>query len=330
MNVDNEGWIGQQTTDYTNITGDICLAIGANDAFYHSNYNLYAVPCEDVEYTLKHDFEDANTNAQWHFVQDGQTNYWTIGSAAGSADGGSNALYITSDGYNYAYEVNDAISTSWAYLPVTLSYTDYITFSWKGMGESGYDYLRVYLLPKGYTPQAGNTELPEVAISLSDMLNGTSEWQHFVAMAGVEGEYNLCFMWQNDNSVGQTPIAIDNIAITYPVTNLVVTTNCGKAYASWESEAPYYEVAVFNSGGERVLFGIVDVKEGVSNSQPFSDGEYTWQVTPMYSDIEGDYAGDAVQVPFTISADNCVDLGIYNLDYTINGETVNITWESEA
>ena len=330
VNVDNEGWIGQQTTDYTNITGDICLAIGANDAFYNSNYNLYAVPCEDMEYTLKHNFEDANTNAQWRFIQNGQTNYWTIGSAAGSADGGSNALYITSDGYNYAYEVNDATSISWAYLPVTLSNTDHITFSWKGMGESGYDYLRVYLLPEGYTPQAGNTELPEVAISLSDMLIGTYEWQHFAAMAGVEGEYNLCLMWRNDHSWGETPIAIDNVAITYPVTNLVVTTNCGKAYASWESEAPYYEVAVFNSGGERVLFGIVDVKEGVSNSQPFSDGEYTWQVTPMYSDIEGDYAGDAVQVPFTISADNCVDLGIYNLDYTINGETVNITWESEA
>ncbi len=234
VNVDSEGWIGQQTTDYTNITGDICLAIGTNDGFYNGNYNLYAVPCEDVEYTREHDFEDTDANAQWRFVQDGQINYWTIGSAAGSMDGGSNALYITSDGYNYAYEIDDATSTSWAYLPVNLNITDSITFSWKGYGESCCDYLRVYLLPKGYTPLAGNTELPEVAISLSDKLNGVDEWQHFAAMAGVEGEYNLCLMWQNDYSVGQTPIAIDNISIAtipsatdYPLT--YVLNNDGTA-----------------------------------------------------------------------------------------------------
>ena len=740
----NNGWIGEQTMDYTNITNDICLMIGASDWLYNGNYNFYAVPCTDVEYTSEHNFEDTDANAQWRFVQNGQTNYWTIGSAAGSMDSGSNALYITSDGNNYTYN-NNASSTSWAYIPVTVTAVDSITFYWKGKGESDYDNLRVYLFPKGCTPIAGNTDIPNSAIQLGEYLSGQTYWQYFSAMAGVEGEYNLCLRWYNDGSYGEMPIAVDNMAITtplntteypltyvlnedgtatvvkcatdysgnvsiptvvtyngatytvtsisenafkecgyltsvtipnsvtsigrmafaycwslesvtlsenissiedhtfydcnsltsitipnnvtyvgnyafgychnlsavtfgdnvttidnyaftacsslssvtipasvsyigystfvscnslnsivvesgnttydsrnncnaiietasntlitgcqstmipetvttigeqafydcdglttiaipnsvtsieyyafadcdnlssvdlgdgittingsafeycyamtsvtipasvteigswafyncptivmegttpptissytfkseaaifvpctaldtylatsvwqdlnlqgsnytvtlsateggsaqitasdcatntvtieaypeercvftqwsdgntdnprtltltedialtaefslltYPVTNLVVNTNCGTAYASWESDAPWFEVAAFDANGDYVLYGIVTYKVGVSNSQPFADGEYTWQVTPMYSDIEGDYAGDAIQAPFTISADNCVDLGVYNLNYTINGETVNITWESEA
>ena len=739
----NNGWIGQQTIDYTNITGDICLAIGAKDWLYNYNYNLYEIPCSPMEYTTEHDFEDTEANAQWRFVQNGQTNYWTIGSAAGSMDSGSNALYITSDGNNYTYN-NNASSTSWAYIPVTVTAADSITFYWKGEGESNYDNLRVYLFPKGYTPIAG--DIPNSAIQLGEYLSGQTDWQYFSAMAGVEGEYNLCLRWYNDGSYGEMPIAVDNMAITtplntteypltyvlnedgtatvvkcatdysgnvsiptvvtyngttytvtsisenafkecgyltsvtipnsvtsigrmafaycwslesvtlsenissiegytfydcnsltsitipnnvtyvgenafgycynlsavtfgnnvttidnyafaycwslesvtipasvsyigystfvscnslnsivvesgnttydsrnncnaiietasntlitgcqstiipetvttigdeafyncdglttiaipnsvtsigyyafancdnlssvdlgngvttisgrafeycyamtsvtipasvteigswafydcptivmegttpptissstfkseatifvpctaldtylatsvwqdlnlqgsnytvtlsateggyaqitasdcatntvtieaypeeryvftqwsdgntdnpriltltedialtaeftiltYPVTNLVVTTNCGTAYASWESDAPWFEVAAFDANGDYVLYDIVTYKVGVSNSQPFADGEYTWQVTPMYSDIEGDYAGDAVQAPFTISADNCVDLEIHDLSYTITDETtVNLTWNSEA
>lgn len=717
----NNGWKGQQTIDYTNITGDVCLAIGAKDWIYNYNYNLYEIPCSPMEYTKEHDFEDTEANAQWRFVQNGQTNYWTIGSAAGSMDSGSNALYITSDGNNYTYN-NNASSTSWAYIPVTVTAIDSITFYWKGEGESYCDDLQVYLFPKGCTPIAGSTYIPNSAIQLGEYLSGQTDWQYFSAMAGVDGEYNLCLRWYNDGSIGEMPIAVDNMAITtplntteypltyvlnedgtatvvkcatdysgnvsiptvvtyngttytvtsigdnafnecgyltsvtipnsvtsigrmafancwslesvilsenisriedytffycesltsitipnnvtyvgncafeygynlsavtfgdnvttidnyafascsslssvtipasvsyigystfgscnslnsivvesgntaydsrnncnaiietasntliagcqstiipetvttigyeafygcdglttivipnsvtsigysafaycyamtsvtipasvteigswafydcptivmegttpptissstfkseatifvpctaldtylatsvwqdlnlqgsnytvtlsateggyaqitasdcatntvtieaypeeryvftqwsdgntdnpriltltedialtaefttftYPVTNLVVTTNCGTAYASWESDAPWFEVAAFDANGDYVLYDIVTYKVGVSNSQPFADGEYTWQVTPMYSDIEGDYAGGAVQAPFTISADNCVDLGVYNLNYTINGETVNITWESEA
>ena len=740
----NNDWTGQQTIDYTNITGDVCLAIGAQDWIYNYKYNLYEIPCSPMEYTTEHDFEDTEANAQWRFVQNGQTNYWTIGSAAGSMDSGSNALYITSDGNNYTYN-NNASSTSWAYIPVTVTVADSITFYWKGEGESDYDNLRVYLFPKGYTPIAGNTSIPNSAIQLGEYLSGQTDWQYFSAMAGVEGEYNLCLRWHNDGSYGEMPIAVDNMAITtplntteypltyvldedgtatvakcatdysgdvsipnvvtyngttytvtsigdnafkecgyltsvtipnsvtsigrmafaycwslesvtlsenissiedytfydcesltsitipnnvtyvgnyafgychnlsavtfgnnvttidnyafaycwslesvtipasvsyigystfvscnslnsivvesgntaydsrnncnaiietasntlitgcqstiipetvttigdeafyncdglttiaipnsvtsigyyafancdnlssvdlgngvttisgsafeycyamtsvtipasvteigswafyycptivmegttpptissstfkseatifvpctaldtylatsvwqdlnlrgsnytvtlsateggyaqitasdcatntvtieaypeeryvftqwsdgntdnpriltltedialtaeftiltYPVTNLVVTTNCGTAYASWESDAPYFEVAAFDASGNYVLYGITNAKNGVSNANPFSDGEYIWQVTPLYSDSYYDYAGDAVQAAFTISSDNCVDLNVYNLAYTIDGETVNITWESEA
>lgn len=212
----NNGWIGQQTIDHINITGDICLAIGAKDWIYNDNYNLYEIPCSPMEYTTEHDFEDTEANAQWRFVQNGQTNYWTIGSAAGSMDSGSNALYITSDGNNYTYN-NSVSSTSWAYLPVIVSAVDFITFYWKGEGESNYDNLQVYLFPKGYTPIAGNTDIPNSAIQLGEYLSGQTDWQYFSAMTGVEGEYNLCLRWYNDGSIGEMPIAVDNMAITTPL-----------------------------------------------------------------------------------------------------------------
>ena len=212
----NNAWIGQQTIDYTNITGDVCLAIGAKDWIYNYNYNLYEIPCSPMEYTTEHDFEDTEANAQWRFVQNGQTNYWTIGSAAGSMDSGSNALYITSDGNNYTYN-NNASSTSWAYIPVTVTAIDSITFYWKGEGESYCDDLQVYLFPKGCTPIAGSTYIPNSAIQLGEYLSGQTDWQYFSAIAGVDGEYNLCLTWYNDGSIGEMPIAVDNMAITTPL-----------------------------------------------------------------------------------------------------------------
>ena len=112
--------------------------------------------CYDENY---HNFEVDIQNDVWQFVQDGQTNYWTIGTAAGSASTGSNALYITNNGSDYSYTISSS-STSWAYIPVTLETTDTISFSWKGVGENGCDYLSVYLFPADYLPTAGSTSTP--------------------------------------------------------------------------------------------------------------------------------------------------------------------------
>lgn len=161
-----------------------------------------------------HNFEDASLNAGWQFVQDGQTNYWTIGTAAGSASTGSNALYITNNGSDYSYTIS-SFSISWAYIPVTLEITDTISFSWKGVGESGCDYLSVYLFPADYLPTAGSTSTPSGAVAVASSLRGQTEWQFCTATPAVSGNYNLCFMWRNDGSVGETPIAVDDIRIAH-------------------------------------------------------------------------------------------------------------------
>ena len=161
-----------------------------------------------------HNFEDASFNAEWQFVQYGQTNYWTIGTAAGSASTGSNALYITNNGSDYSYTIS-SFSISWAYIPVTLETTDTISFSWKGVGESGCDYLSVYLFPADYLPTAGSTSTPSGAVAVASSLRGQTEWQFCTATPAVSGNYNLCFMWRNDGSAGSTPIAVDEVRIAH-------------------------------------------------------------------------------------------------------------------
>ena len=162
------------------------------------------------------DFETANTD--WQFIQDGQTNYWTIGSAAGSASAGSNALYITNNG-DYGYN-NNSQSVSWAYIPisVTSSFSSSISFSWKGTGESGWDDLSVYLFPEGTLPTAGSTDTYG-ATALVGQLCGASDWQSFSVRTQElsTGIYYLCFMWRNDGSQGEMPIAIDDVNIDIPI-----------------------------------------------------------------------------------------------------------------
>ena len=167
------------------------------------------------EEPLSCDFEDAAVNSQWRFAQDGQTNYWIIGTGAGDASDGNNALYITNDNYNFTYN-GDASSISWAYLPVTLQVGDDVTFSWKGQVESGcYDYVRVFLMPQSESPTAG-ADAPYGAIELTPiaLCEPTNSWEKFTATSPVSGRYNLCFMWCNDYSVaGETSIAIDDVQI---------------------------------------------------------------------------------------------------------------------
>ena len=170
--------------------------------------------CDAIDYSSTskyHNFEDANTSYQWYSLNNYGVNFWTIGTAAGSVDGGSSALYISSNYYEYSYD-NSRSSDSWVYLPVTLSQSDEISFSWKGVADSDYDNLQVYLSPKGNVPSWSG--VPNAAIALGEPLAGASDWQKFRAQPGVEGEYYLCFRWINDNNMmGSMPIAIDNVQI---------------------------------------------------------------------------------------------------------------------
>lgn len=175
-----------------------------------------------------YDFESSDINAQWQFIQSGQTNYWTIGTAAGSASAGSNALYITNDGYNYSY-TNNSVSVSWAYIPVELETSDTISFYWKGTAESSYDNMRVYLYPENSLPTAGSSTASNDAVQVtSTYLCGYSSWQYFTATPGVAGRYNLCFMWKNDASSGSMPIAVDEIRISQMTVPALPENQCGE------------------------------------------------------------------------------------------------------
>src|SRR5690606_22502576 len=115
-----------------------------------------------------------------------------------------------------------------------------LMFDWKAVGESTYDYFRVWLVPTTYTPNAG-TQITAVAgrIQVGGNFNQQSTWQTYFnqnvnlsSFAG--GAVRLVFEWRNDISVfNNPPAAIDNINFlvpsclaptTLPPTNITATS----------------------------------------------------------------------------------------------------------
>ena len=173
-------------------------------------------------------FEDNGTNG-WEFVQDGQTNYWMVGSATNS--GGNQSMYITNDGTANSY-TNSSSSFSYAYRVFNLTEAgEYAySFDWKANGESSWDYLRAWLAPASATLTAGQTPSgststsgyvstsPSGWISLDggSKLNQQTGWQTHSAtfLLSSAGTYQMIFMWCNDGSGGNNPsAAIDNITL---------------------------------------------------------------------------------------------------------------------
>ncbi|MGM9837118.1 MAG: leucine-rich repeat protein [Paludibacteraceae bacterium] len=161
---------------------------------------------------VSYDFESNDDNAHWHFINGTQSNKWVINTDAGSDDGGTTALYVSS-GTSYSY--SNTTSTVWAYCDDILSGTVTISFDRKGTGESSCDYMYAYLVPVNVSqPTAGSTTIPDEAIQIGSRFNSQSSWTTFTDQEHtLVGQYRLYFMWHNDGSINGSPIAIDNVAI---------------------------------------------------------------------------------------------------------------------
>ena len=162
-------------------------------------------------------FEIPEENDNWAFVQGGQTNQWFIDSAIVTMDGSTHSMYISHDsGATNTYDISIS-SVSWAYRDIQFSDANEfeLSFDWRGVGESTYDYLRVYIGNPAPVTEGDNTQ-PSGSIQLAQ-LNQSSDWQHAsfsLGSAYTNTTRRLFFMWRNDYSVGTDPAgAIDNIAI---------------------------------------------------------------------------------------------------------------------
>jgi hypothetical protein len=154
----------------------------------------------------------------WTVVNGSQTNQWHVGIAAVFA--GTRAAYISNTGgTSNNYDIG-ASSVVHFYRDITVpaNSTINLSFRWRGDGESGYDYLRVFVVPTTTTPTAG-TQLTSGQVGGDFNLQST--WQ----LATLNGiicnnttspiTRRLVFSWRNDGSVGTNPPGgIDNISVT--------------------------------------------------------------------------------------------------------------------
>ena len=191
--------------------------------------------------SVTYNFESGTDD--WVFLQEGQTNYWVRGTAAGSASEGSYALYITCNNDEKYEYFTDQTSVSWAYVPVTLTEESTISFSWKGKGEVSWDCLKVYLSPITAFPQAGDETPPTGAVQLgADYYSDQSEWQNVTLSPGKSGNYHLLFMWQNDYASSRgAPAAIDHVCISLPSYYVLTAVANGNGTVTRTPDAESYK-----------------------------------------------------------------------------------------
>ncbi|MEW5677529.1 choice-of-anchor J domain-containing protein, partial [Flavobacterium enshiense] len=167
--------------------------------------------------------EDFESGTQMTFTNGTQTNKWAVGTA--TSNGGAQALYISNNnGANNAYTVS-AGTVAHAYrdifIPTGTNIMD-LAFDWKGVGESSFDYLRVWSVPASFIPVAG-TQITAASggQQISANLNQSATWRtQTYEISGVpySGQImRLVFEWRNDTSAGtQPPAAVDNISLRIP------------------------------------------------------------------------------------------------------------------
>ena len=162
---------------------------------------------------------ESGTNG-WTLLDDSATvNQWEVGTAAYNS--GTQGAYISNDGgTTNAYTNTDAgqchLYKSFT-SPSDISAGVTLRWDWKGVGESGWDNMKVYIAASGTTPVAGSDVSSMYRIGMyyagaGSYTTTTASVSSYVSSANTE--YVLIFSWKNDTSGGSNPpVAIDNIFI---------------------------------------------------------------------------------------------------------------------
>ena len=166
--------------------------------------------------------ETFETGNSFTVVNGTQTNKWFVSTVAGNgpATTGTRAVYVSNDaaGVSYNYD-NTSVSVVHMYQDVAIpagQTTNLLSFDWKGVGESSFDYLRVYAVPTTTMPVAG-TSLGTTGQVGSTFYNLQAPYTRTIialptAIAGTT--VRLVFSWINDGSLGgPQPTALDNVSL---------------------------------------------------------------------------------------------------------------------
>lgn len=160
------------------------------------------------------DFE--NSSHKWTVSNGAQYNQWVRGTA--TAASGENSFYISDDGVNNHYNRNVSKVHLYGDVYFSPSSEDYqLSFDYKGHGRSS-DKLSAYVIETTSNPVAGNVLTNPV---WEEYIN-TDTWKNTsvsLPKAYSGTEKRIVFTWVNWNeynnpeSTGQPPAAIDNISV---------------------------------------------------------------------------------------------------------------------
>jgi hypothetical protein len=162
-------------------------------------------------------FESGTTFAAngWTEVNGAQTNKWYVGTAA-TGYAGARCAYVGTAATNNTYTISNS-SVVHFYRDIAFPAGQpniTLAFRWKGYGESGYDRMRVFLVPVATALTAG-TQLFSGQVGGDFNLN--SNWQSAslsLPCTAAGTTMRLVFTWINDASIGTNPpAAIDNISV---------------------------------------------------------------------------------------------------------------------
>ena len=253
---------GTQVASTNQASGSFTSALtglSQNTTYYYVSYVTYGVT---TVYGTQSSFTTTITPAtipytnnfgsnDFLFINGAQTNKWFYGSATGNA---ANSIYVSSNtGTSNTYN-NGSTSVVQAYRDIVIpagTTLAQFSFDWKANGESGWDYLRVWLVPSTFTPIAGTqTTAGSGRIQVGGDLNLFTAWQTYTNAAlnissFANSTMRLVFEWRNDGSGGSdTPAAVDNINITIPacpsLPTALTSTNISTTSAtiSWTAASP--------------------------------------------------------------------------------------------
>ena len=276
------------------------------------------------------------------FTTSGQANTWYIGPAAGNPAPG---MYISSDGgATNSYNTGSA-SVAHFYRDILFpaSGVTVLKFDWSVVGETllgiiNYDYVRVWLVPAGFTPVAGTQiaaggSAPTGNVQLAQLINN-SAWTS--ASVTIPAAYQntlsrLVFEWRNDGSGGNVPVVIDNLLI---INGPACTAPTATASQSVDCNAGTYTVTVNVTGlgsasSVDVVVGGVTIADNVGTgsytSGPIATGTASaasvLHGASMICDVQlGSFNGTG-----TLCNDNCTGAINVSCGSTVNGSTAGST-----
>ncbi len=165
--------------------------------------------------TLPYTWDFENDFNGWSVVNGTQTNKWYTGTATYASP--TKSAYISNT--NGTTNNYDGAVTSVTHIYRDIQFpagSEFVmTFKWKGVGESTYDYMKVFLENTTYEPIAGT--LPTQNQIGKAYYNQSTNWKTdtiFFDNTVSNSIKRLIFTWRNDGSVtNQPPIAIDDIDI---------------------------------------------------------------------------------------------------------------------